>query len=314
MDYVTLGRTGLRASRMGLGCGGVSRLGLRAGGSERDAEKLIRRALELGVNLFDTAETYGTEEVLGRALRGVPRDEVIICSKKAATDANDELVSPGAFLRGLEAGLKRLGADHVDVYQVHAVMPAEYDHVINEIVPAMLRAREAGKLRFLGVTEEFIYDTGHQMLGRALSDGVWDAVMVGFNVLNPSARKRVFPLTQEKCVGTLVMFAVRRALSRPDKLRQALDALAERGLLEPGKVDANDPLGFLVGEGRAGSLVEAAYRFASREPGADAVLSGTGSVERLEANARAICAPPLPADVLERLEELFGGADCLSGN
>lgn len=314
MQYVTLGRTGLRASRLGLGCGGVSKLGLRAGGSEGDAEGLVKRALELGVNLFDTAETYGTEELLGRALHGVPRDEIIISSKKAATDASDKLVSGEEFLRGMEGSLRRLGTDHVDVYHIHAVMPAEYSHVAEEIVPAMLRAREAGKLRFLGVTEEFIYDPGHEMLARALAEDVWDAVMVGFNMLNPSARGRVFPLTAAKGVGTLVMFAVRRALSRPEKLREALETLEERGLLAPGKLDMNDPLGFLVGEGRAVSLAEAAYRFCRGEPGADVVLSGTGSVAHLEANVRAVSAPPLPEDLLARLEELFGEVDCVSGN
>ena len=68
MEYVTLGRTGLRVSVAGLGCGGFSRLGLGRGKSEAEAVALIHRALDLGVNLFDTAAAYGTEAVLGKAL------------------------------------------------------------------------------------------------------------------------------------------------------------------------------------------------------------------------------------------------------
>src|SRR6266536_3474490 len=72
MDYTTLGRTGLKVSVAGLGCGGFSQLGLGTGKSEADAIAIIRAAVDLGVNLFDTAAAYGTEPVLGRALRGVP--------------------------------------------------------------------------------------------------------------------------------------------------------------------------------------------------------------------------------------------------
>jgi aryl-alcohol dehydrogenase-like predicted oxidoreductase len=316
MEYTTLGNTGLRVSRMGLGCGGPSQLGLRGGGSEENAESVVRRALELGVNFFDTAETYRTEKALGRALSGVPRGDFVLSSKKAATDREDRLVDGGAFMRGIEGSLERLGLEHIDVYHVHALRPEEYDHAMAEIVPAMIRAREQGKIGHVGVTEEFIPDCGHEMLSRALGagDAPWEVIMAGFNMLNPSARERVFPRTTEAGIGTLIMFAVRRALSRPEKLRELLDDLELRGLLARGALPAADPLGFLVGDGGARDLVEAAYRFCRHEPGADVVLSGTGSVEHLEANARAICAPRLPAELLERLEELFGRVDCVSGN
>src|SRR5437588_10015653 len=81
MEYTTLGRTGLKVSIAGLGCGGFSRLGLGTGGTEAGAIGIIRAALDLGVNLFDTAAAYGTEPVLGKALQGVPRDTVVICTK-----------------------------------------------------------------------------------------------------------------------------------------------------------------------------------------------------------------------------------------
>src|SRR6202045_5224787 len=80
-DYVILGRAGLRVSVAGLGCGGFSRLGLGRGKSETEAVALIHQALDLGVNLFDTAAAYGTEAVLGKALKTVAREKVVIATK-----------------------------------------------------------------------------------------------------------------------------------------------------------------------------------------------------------------------------------------
>ena len=81
MHYTTLGRTGMRVSVAGLGCGGFSRLGLGIGGDEAGAIAIVRGAIELGVNLFDTAASYSTENVLGKAIKTVPRDKVVICTK-----------------------------------------------------------------------------------------------------------------------------------------------------------------------------------------------------------------------------------------
>src|SRR5882724_7672541 len=81
MDYVTLGRTGLTVSVAGLGCGGFSRLGLGTGRSRAEAVALVRQALDLGVNLLDTAAAYGTEAVVGEAIKSVPRQSVVIATK-----------------------------------------------------------------------------------------------------------------------------------------------------------------------------------------------------------------------------------------
>ena len=81
MEYTVLGRTELRVSRMGLGGGGHSRLGLSQGKTEDAAEQIVKEALNLGVNFIDTAESYTTEEVIGRALKSTPRDEVILSTK-----------------------------------------------------------------------------------------------------------------------------------------------------------------------------------------------------------------------------------------
>ena len=110
------------------------------------------------------------------------------------------------------------------------------------------------------------------------------------------------------------MFAVRRALSHPDELSRVATELVEQGHIDGAAVDLDDPLGFLVHEGGAASVVEAAYRFSRHEPGCHVVLTGTGSIDHLEENVRSINAPPLPSEDLELLRTLFGHLDHLSGN
>ena len=169
-------------------------------------------------------------------------------------------------------------------------------------------------IRWLGLSERFGSDPGHAMAELALSDDCWDVMMVGFNLINQSARHRVFGATQAKRIGVEVMFAVRRALSHPDQLRSTVATLIEQGLVDPSLVDRDDPLGFLIEEAGASSIVDAAYRFVRHEPGCHVVLTGTGSVDHLRANVSSINAAPLPEDALERLALLFGRVDNVSGN
>jgi aryl-alcohol dehydrogenase-like predicted oxidoreductase len=179
------------------------------------------------------------------------------------------------------------------------------------MAPELQRQQAAGKIRFLAISEQFGGDTGHVMLRECLADDRFDVVMVGFNLLNPSARQRVFPVTREKDVGTLIMFAVREALSRPDELKTVVAQLIERGEVDAEAVNVADPLGFL---GDAKAVVEAAYRFCRHEPGAHVVLTGTGDPAHLAANVEAIEAPPLPPEAMARLEAIFGRVDSVSGN
>ena len=148
----------------------------------------------------------------------------------------------------------------------------------------------------------------------ALPDSLFDVVMVGFNLLNPSARGSVFGLTIAHDVGTLIMFAVRRALHSDAAAAQAVAALLRSGAISSDGLESHDPLGFLRAAPGVNSIVEAAYRFCRHEPGAHVVLTGTGSKEHLAQNVASILAPPLPLSVAERLRAIFGGVDSISGN
>ena len=314
MEYTTLGRTGLRVSVAGMGCGGPSRLGMRDDPqSVHRAVRLIRQAMDLGVNFIDTAQNYGTEEVVGKAIAGVPRDRVVISTKKTLPSM-DEADPEREVERGLERSLRLLGTDYVDVYHLHGVEPKDYQFARDRLMPAMRRLKEQGKIRAIGVTEGFVVDSAHSVLQQGLHADLWDVVMVGFSLLNPSARKTVLPLAKTRNVGVLNMFAVRRGLSQPERLRQICAELIAKKQVAKEVLDGGDPLRFLLDETDAATIPEAAYRFCRHEPGIDIVLFGTGNPDHLNENVSAILKPPLPQSVRDRLQTIFGDLDHLTGN
>lgn len=311
MEYIDFGSTGLKVSVAGLGCGGHSRLGQKQGKTVEQSADVIRAALDLGINLIDTAAAYRTEHIVGQALKK-DRERAII-STKALIVKDGQRVSAAGIRASLENSLRALETDYVDILHLHAVAALDYAYCHQELLPELVRMREEGKIRFLGLTEKFIQDTRHDMLEIALKDDDWDAVMVGFSMLNPSARHKVFPITQKKSIGTLCMFAVRRALSNKQALRELVEELIGSGHLDPAKIDRANPLEFLT-KSDAPSLINAAYRFCRHEPGCDVVLTGTGSVEHLKENVNSILAPRLSNSSLERLASQFGRIDSISGN
>jgi len=307
MEYTTLGRTGLKVSVAGLGCGGFSRLGLGTGKSEADAIRLVGEAFALGVNLFDTAAVYGTEAVLGKALKALPRDQVVITTKAWIPRGSERSAGERA-IASLDNSLKELGTDYIDVFQLHGVSPRAYDHARDAIAPVLLDQQAKGKIRFLGVTETGSGDAEHEMVQRSVDDAVWDVVMVAFHMMHPNARTLVFPRTIANGVGTLIMFAVRNIFSKPQRLKAELQQLAAAGKVTRWLGHAPNPLGFLIHEDGGGALnvTEAAYRFVRHEPGVDVVLFGTGDREHLRANIAAILKPPLPDTDRRMLAKYFG--------
>jgi aryl-alcohol dehydrogenase-like predicted oxidoreductase len=311
MEHVKLGRTGLSVGVAGLGCGGHSRLGLARGHGEAHAVKIVEHALELGINFIDTAWAYGTEAVVGKAIRG-KRDQVVL-STKSIVVRGDKGATAVELEQSLGESLSRLGTDYVDVFHLHGVTAEQYPHCVEVLLPEMERQRDAGKIRFLGITEGFRRDPSHRMLELALPDDHFDVIMVGFSLLNPSARRRVLPQALSHNVGTLIMYAVRRALSQPDELEALIDQLVQRGDVDLADLRGH-ALEFVSEHPDVTSLVQAAYRFCRHEPGARVVLTGTSSASHLTQNVASINAPVLPREVLDRLQEIFGSVDSVSGN
>ena len=308
MQYTTLGRIGLRVSVAGLGCGGGSRLGMRSGKSEAESVALVRQAIDLGVNFLDTAAAYGTEPIVGKAIKEMLRDRVVVATK-AQIRRDGRLLSAPEVVDSLDSSLHALGTDYVDLFQLHGVPPAGYDHAIEQLVPALLDEQAKGKFRHLGITETAPNDPKHLMLQRAVRDGCWQVVMLAFHMMNQNARETVFPLTREYRVGTLLMFVVRSIFSVPGRLQEDMRKLAAEGRVPDWLAERKQPLDFLLHDGGATSVIDAAYRYGRHEPGADVVLFGTGDVEHLKSNIESILKPPLPAADVARLNELFGALE-----
>lgn len=306
-----LGRTGVEVTLMGLGAGGNSRLGLSLGLDEDHAADVVRAALDMGLTMVDTARGYRTERAVGKAIRG-RREQVVLASKHGYLDENHELLTAEAFEAGLHASLRELDVETIDIYFIHGLRQPYYEASLERFGPVLERARQAGKIRFIGVTEAFETDTKHEMLERAVQDDVWDVMMVGYNLINPSARKKIFPHTQRKGIATLGMFAVRRGLIDETHLRTLLGRMAEKGALPVEMASEPDLMAYLGLRGVCESLSEAAYRFCAYTPGMDCVLSGTSSAAHLADNLRSVQRGPLPQAALERLETLFGHVDGFS--
>jgi aryl-alcohol dehydrogenase-like predicted oxidoreductase len=130
--------------------------------------------------------------------------------------------------------------------------------------------------------------------------------MVGFHMMHQGARQNVFAQTRAKGIGTLLMFAVRSIFADPPRVKREMKELADKGLVEKWLGESDDPLGFLIHEGGASSLTEAAYRFARHEPGVDVTLFGTGDAGHLRTNVAALLKPPLPETDRTKLAKLFG--------
>lgn len=315
MDYIELGKTGLRVSKVGLGCGGHSRLGQSYGASEKDSIRLVREAIESGINYIDTARAYGTEPLVGKALGKLKRANLFLSTKCGLRDWRQSgKPLEQAVTEAIDESLKQLDTDYIDVYHVHGLAAEDAACCLEEVAPQLERAREAGKIRFLAVSEAFGKDTDHAMLRGLEPLDVFDVAMVGFNALNPSARKEVFPRLMEEGLGTEIMFAIRKALTSAERFREAVSAMVEAGQIGPDVFGKEDPAKQVFGTKDDAEIREISYRYAAYEPGADVVLVGTGKASHLRENVQAILKGPLPAERKAAIDEAFGEMDSVSGN
>ena len=310
MIYRTLGRTGQKVSLLSYGTGGPSGFGARTGVDRSGRRRLIRRMLDLGVNLFDTAEGYGnSEEWLGDALQGAARDSYLIATKwgSPGADRSREEDTFTGLADSFERSLKRLRTDYIDIMQFHGVTATMYDDVVDRYYPILKGLQEQGKLRFIGITFMLRGEPRHETAVHALrSDpGHWDTIMLKYGFLNQWAAKEVFPLAIEHGVGVLNMAAVRISLTRPQRTREVVAQWKEDGLIAPDDLPDDGPFDWLIG-GDVDSVISAGYKFGADHPAVSTVITGTSSIEHLEANARSLEKPSLPREHHERLVRLFG--------
>ena len=322
MELRSLGKTGLRVSTLGFGCGNVG--GLMVRGTPADQERAVARALELGINYFDTAPSYGngeSERNLGRVIKTL-RPDVLVGTKFRIEPTERGRVSE-AVTASLEASLRRLGMDWVDLLQLHNPISPDsrgglaVGTVLDHVVPALEGLRQQGKIRFFGITA--LGDAA--AVQRVIAARVLDTAQACYNLLNPSAGAGVprgFPAqdfaglldrAREAAVGVIgirVLAAgalsgveTRHAVAVPsvDPIASGPDYGADVRMA--GRFEA------LVREGHAGSLIEAALRFAIASDAVSTVLVGYSSLEHLEYAAACVNKGPLPAAALGRLPALW---------
>src|SRR5262245_48706853 len=190
MDTRTFGRSGLQLSILGFGCGAVG--GLMVRGDPADQERAVARALDAGINYFDTAVAYGdgeSEKNLGRILRKLKPADVVVGTKVRLQPADFARIAE-AVTASLDGSLQRLGLERVDIFHFHNPITANggggslsIRQVLDELVPAFERQRQRGKTRFLGITA--VCDTA--ALCQAIYARVFDSAHVSYTMLNPSA-------------------------------------------------------------------------------------------------------------------------------
>jgi aryl-alcohol dehydrogenase-like predicted oxidoreductase len=324
MHYRTLGNTGLQVSVLALGSGGPNRFGQLRYVSRTDIEALVRRALDLGINYFDTASGYsGSETLLGEALRGVPRDRYHLSSKLYPLRRG--AVLPAAEARQLvERSLRRLRVDALDILFLHRVRPQAYAETLERLLPVLLALRAEGKVRHLGVSESSKHDRRHAMLERALQASAFEVVMAACRIDDHQVGQRILPQAQARGVGVVGMVAARNLVPRnaaarlrlcgaalrslvatpPQprqvaiRLREALSSLRRSGPRKPFTLARERGEGVL-------ELPELGYTYALSHPAVATVLTGTTNPEHLARNVRAALAPPLTPGEIESLRELL---------
>jgi aryl-alcohol dehydrogenase-like predicted oxidoreductase len=323
MQMRVFGRTGMKISALGFGCGAVG--GIMVRGDPADQEHLVARAIDVGVNYFDTAVLYGdgaSERNLGRVLQTLKPANVIVGTKVRVPPSEFGRIAE-AIVTSLEASLARMQLDQVDIFHLHNPITVSgggsalsVRQVLDEVVPAFERLRKQGKIRFLGISA--VGDT--TALQQVIDAGAFDSAQIVYNMLNPSAGEalpknypaqdygRLFDHTKAAGVGVVGI----RVLAGG-----ALSGSAER---HPIASPAPEPIGSamsydadlerarrlmpLVREGFAKSLTEAATRFALSHPAMGTILVGMATPQQFEDALAAVEKGPLPQAALDRLTAL----------
>lgn len=326
MRYRTLGNTGLNLSEIGFGCGNVGGLMIR--GSHAEQVAAVSRAMELGINYFDTAPSYGdgvSETNLGRVLNELAADVYVGTKLRVTTHETGRIKAN--VVESVEASLGRLGREGVDLMQVHnhvAALPVDGevspDEVQGEVLEALQGLRRDGKIGFWGLTA--VGET--PALYRIIDSGEFHAVQSVYNLINPSAGQEAPPGFDMQDYGNLITRASAGGMGVLVIRVLAAGALSGEPTRHPVAVPSVAPIGtgrdydhdlarsgafrFLVDEGFVISLVEASLRFALGNDGVSSVLVGCSSLEHLEDAVAFADGGPLPPEAMARLTENWAGA------
>lgn len=313
MEYIRLGNTGMKVSRICLGCMSYGQPTDRWPWAldEEQSRPFIKRALELGINFFDTANIYGygkSEEVVGRALRDfTSRDQVVIATKvfmDMGPTPNERGLSRKNILSSIDASLKRLGTDYVDLYQIHRW---DNDTTIEETLEALNDVVRAGKARYIGASSMRTWQFSKALY---LSDlhgwARFTSMQPYYNLLYREEEREMLPLCADQKIGVIPWSPMARGLltrkptkERNETLRAETDAYGKRLYTE-------DDLKLVqvvsdLAEARGLPMAQIALAWMLSKPVVTAPIVGATKLQHLE-DAVAALSVKLTAEEIQSLE------------
>jgi aryl-alcohol dehydrogenase-like predicted oxidoreductase len=314
MEHRTLGRTGVHVSPL---CLGAMMFGAWGETDHDESVRIIHRALDAGINFIDTADVYArgeSEEIVGKALAGGRRDNVVLATKFHGTmgdDVNEAGNSRRWIFREVEASLRRLGTDWIDLYQVHRWDPWT-DH--DETLGALSDLVAQGKVRYIGSsTYPAAQIVKAQWVARERGHQRFVCEQPPYSMLVRAIEADVLPACLEYGMGSIVWGPLNGGWLSGKWRKGADDLTSRRSAMIPqrydlsipanqAKLEAADALGKLADETGI-SLIHMALAFAIRHPAVTAAIIGPRTMEHLESQLGAVDVV-LSRDVLDRIDEI----------
>ncbi|WP_158845822.1 aldo/keto reductase [Saccharothrix deserti] len=314
MEYVKLGSSGLEVSRLCLGCMsyGVPDRGPHPWTLDEDAARpMLRQAVEAGVTFFDTANVYSdgtSEEIVGRALADFARrDEIVLATKvsgRMRSGPNGAGLSRRAIMTEIDNSLRRLGVDHVDLYQIHRW---DASTPIEETMEALHDVVKAGKARYLGASSMYAWQFAKAQ--HAAERNGWTrftSMQNHYNLLYREEEREMLPLCADQGVGVIPWSPLARGKLTRDwdesTARQETDSFG-RTLYQPDDKRIVDAVATVAGE-RGVPRAQVALAWVASRPGVTAPIVGTTKPHHLD-DAVAALELELTADEVRRLEEPY---------
>jgi 1-deoxyxylulose-5-phosphate synthase len=316
MEYISLGATGMKVSRICLGCmsyGQVSE-GWQWVIDEEHSRPYIQRALEMGINFFDTADVYSkgaSEEVTGKALRDFARrDEVVIATKvrfEMGPGPNDKGLSRKHILSSIDASLKRLGTDYVDLYQIHRW---DYETPIEETLEALNNVVMAGKARYIGASAMYAWQFAKALYTSDLHGWArFVSMQPHYNLIYREEEREMLPLCQDQKIGVIPFSPLARGWlarkpSRDDEtLRAQNDALTKARYGKEADIVIVQRVSDLA-QKRGLPMAQVALAWMLSKPVITAPIIGATKPQHLE-DAVAALSIQLTPDEIQFLEEAY---------
>ncbi|OGO31440.1 MAG: aldo/keto reductase [Chloroflexi bacterium RBG_16_54_11] len=316
MEYARLGITGLKVSRICLGCMSYGQPSERWAWTldEEASRPFIQRALELGINFFDTADIYNfgkSEQVLGRALRDfAQRDEVIVATKvngMMGSGPNDKGLSRKHIMSSIDASLRRLGTDYVDLYQIHRWDP---ETPIEETLEALNDIVRMGKARYIGASSMYAWQLAKALYTADLHGWTrFVSMQPHYNLIYREEEREMLPLCRDQGIGVIPFSPLARGLlsgnraEKAETLRTQKDAMAKRLYTSEPDFAIIERVSEVAAErGLASAQIALAWVLA--RPGITAPIIGATKPHHLD-DAVASLSIKLSDVEIQRLEELY---------